>query len=168
MLRTAWATSSSGAVAALLLTTKGGVLCRPTVSSSVQQPGRERPRSLRAKMAHAPSGVAHAPVDHVAITGGFRGNFIVDCARKSGSESLLQEVGQPSLRPFILRECLGASRLPSLRSALRGLDPPRALPVLAFTGATRVNYCRPRFVDRQSIIMTGRTRPRAMSVLTSD
>src|SRR2546428_2662945 len=34
-------------------------------------------------------------------------------------------------RSSILRERWGASRLPSLRSALRGLDPPSALPVFA-------------------------------------
>ncbi len=42
----------------------------------------------------------------------------------------------PSLRSSIIRDRLGASRLPSLRSALRGLDPPGALPIfMAFVGA---------------------------------
>jgi hypothetical protein len=42
-----------------------------------------------------------------------------------------------AVAPFsIIRERLGASRLPSLRSALRGLDPPGALPTLANIGAT--------------------------------
>jgi hypothetical protein len=45
----------------------------------------------------------------------------------------------PAVAPdSIVRERLGVSRLPSLRSALRGLDAPSALPLLwAFTGATR-------------------------------
>ena len=38
-----------------------------------------------------------------------------------------------AVAPFsIIRERLGASRLPSLRSALRGLDPPGALPWSCF------------------------------------
>jgi len=49
----------------------------------------------------------------------------------------------PTLLMFILRERWHASRLPSLRSALRGLDPRHALPILyAFIGASaRVTVC---------------------------
>jgi hypothetical protein len=44
---------------------------------------------------------------------------------------------RPTLRLSILRERWRASRLPSLRSALRGLDPRHALPtVSAFIGAS--------------------------------
>jgi hypothetical protein len=42
----------------------------------------------------------------------------------------------PVARFSIVRERLGASRLPSLRSALCGLDPPGTLPPQAFTVAT--------------------------------
>src|SRR5439155_20783985 len=50
-----------------------------------------------------------------------------------------------SLRFRIVREGLGASRLPfGSASALRGLDPPGALPILAFTGATRIHRRRRR------------------------
>jgi hypothetical protein len=69
MLQTAWATSSSGAVAALLLTTKGGALCRPTVVGSGQQPGRERPRCARAKLSRRALGVTHAPVSQSEYRG---------------------------------------------------------------------------------------------------
>jgi hypothetical protein len=44
---------------------------------------------------------------------------------------------EPTLRLPILREQWRASRLPSLRSALRGLDPRHALPIVsAFIGAS--------------------------------
>lgn len=49
---------TSRARALLADATKGGVLCRPTVAASVQQPGRERPRHPRAKLFQARLGVA--------------------------------------------------------------------------------------------------------------
>jgi hypothetical protein len=61
MLQTACTTSSSGAVAALLLMTKGGVLCRPTVVGAGQQSGREDPGIRARTWPRRYSGVAHAP-----------------------------------------------------------------------------------------------------------
>lgn len=45
----AYTANSYPTLAALPAPLKGGVLCRPTVAASVQQPGRERPRSPRAR-----------------------------------------------------------------------------------------------------------------------
>ena len=49
-------------------------------------------------------------------------------------------VGGCALRDRIFRECSAASRLPSLCSALRGLDPACALQIWALIGATHLNY----------------------------
>ena len=49
----------------------------------------------------------------------------------------LNQAGRPTLRTVILRERWRASRLPSVPSALRGLDPRHALPIVwAFIGAS--------------------------------
>ena len=119
MVQTACTTAVPGAVAALLLATKGGVLCRPTVSRRDSNRGVSDPGVRVRTWPRRCSGVAHARMQGAEITDRFRGNCVVICARKSGcNRSGIKRWPSPALRPFILRERLGASGLVPLRSPL--------------------------------------------------
>lgn len=101
---------------------------------------RERPRLVFTKV--APTVSAGSLTPHVSVSViGRAPRQIAACCRPRCGQCLRKELAQrlvrssrrewraPTLRPGIVRERRRASRLPSVPSALRGLDPHHALPL---------------------------------------
>ncbi len=70
MPRSACAPRICGSGSALPVAMKGGVLCRPTIVTSVQQPGRSDPGVRAQSCPGRCLGVAHAPVAWQEIADG--------------------------------------------------------------------------------------------------
>ncbi len=71
MMRSACPARTWRELAEPVVAMEGGVLCRPTIPASGQQPGRERPRRPRAKASRRCSGSLTPRLLRPEIGGGF-------------------------------------------------------------------------------------------------